>query len=181
MSSENYSSRRHGDTEVPQSKTEIIYLFVASLHQSSTHYFSRTLFPVQMPVGIDAADKRDKPRSGDAQGQVRLLNAELSGRLSYIFPWKEEFKNLIDAGGPGALVVFGAFSFEVLEVFTLLPPFGNQRLLQEARAIHGGLCFFRVAAFLCANIQPDSQRFSRLRSEERRVGKECRSRWSPYH
>ena len=23
--------------------------------------------------------------------------------------------------------------------------------------------------------------FSRLRSEERRVGKECRSRWSPYH
>ena len=23
--------------------------------------------------------------------------------------------------------------------------------------------------------------FHRLRSEERRVGKECRSRWSPYH
>ena len=23
--------------------------------------------------------------------------------------------------------------------------------------------------------------FRRLRSEERRVGKECRSRWSPYH
>src|SRR3712207_4329043 len=25
------------------------------------------------------------------------------------------------------------------------------------------------------------ERFRRLRSEERRVGKECRSRWSPYH
>ena len=24
-------------------------------------------------------------------------------------------------------------------------------------------------------------RFNQLRSEERRVGKECRSRWSPYH
>ena len=23
--------------------------------------------------------------------------------------------------------------------------------------------------------------FSKIRSEERRVGKECRSRWSPYH
>ena len=23
--------------------------------------------------------------------------------------------------------------------------------------------------------------YSRIRSEERRVGKECRSRWSPYH
>src|SRR5260370_15514273 len=26
-----------------------------------------------------------------------------------------------------------------------------------------------------------AQRLSQLRSEERRVGKECRSRWSPYH
>ena len=27
----------------------------------------------------------------------------------------------------------------------------------------------------------DIGKFSGLRSEERRVGKECRSRWSPYH
>ena len=27
----------------------------------------------------------------------------------------------------------------------------------------------------------DSQIASLIRSEERRVGKECRSRWSPYH
>ena len=27
----------------------------------------------------------------------------------------------------------------------------------------------------------DAFRFERDRSEERRVGKECRSRWSPYH
>src|SRR5256885_2523977 len=27
----------------------------------------------------------------------------------------------------------------------------------------------------------EEQRFSRSRSEERRLGKECRSRWSPYH
>ena len=27
----------------------------------------------------------------------------------------------------------------------------------------------------------DGKEASRLRSEERRVGKECRSRWSPYH
>ena len=31
-------------------------------------------------------------------------------------------------------------------------------------------------------IVPGSQTFDKqLRSEERRVGKECRSRWSPYH
>ena len=33
------------------------------------------------------------------------------------------------------------------------------------------------------NLYPDSYRviYPMVRSEERRVGKECRSRWSPYH
>src|SRR2546430_14622064 len=30
-------------------------------------------------------------------------------------------------------------------------------------------------------IEYDPGRSARIRSEERRVGKECRSRWSPYH
>src|SRR2546425_10321160 len=34
-----------------------------------------------------------------------------------------------------------------------------------------------LARMLGADVGPDG----RLRSEERRVGKECRSRWSPYH
>ena len=29
--------------------------------------------------------------------------------------------------------------------------------------------------------QPDFEMLQKIRSEERRVGKECRSRWSPYH
>ena len=33
---------------------------------------------------------------------------------------------------------------------------------------------------ICSNYQPISI-LLQLRSEERRVGKECRSRWSPYH
>src|SRR6267143_6591367 len=39
-----------------------------------------------------------------------------------------------------------------------------------------------LGAFKKAGVEP--KRFAReflLRSEERRVGKECRSRWSPYH
>src|SRR3712207_586011 len=38
----------------------------------------------------------------------------------------------------------------------------------------GGLIALRLAL-------SDSTRVRALRSEERRVGKECRSRWSPYH
>ena len=38
-------------------------------------------------------------------------------------------------------------------------------------------------AYICRNIECLEKAFKakRLRSEERRVGKECRSRWSPYH
>ena len=32
-----------------------------------------------------------------------------------------------------------------------------------------------------ANLMKQAQKMQRQRSEERRVGKECRSRWSPYH
>src|SRR2546429_5271008 len=30
-------------------------------------------------------------------------------------------------------------------------------------------------------VNADEEKFNDMRSEERRVGKECRSRWSPYH
>src|SRR5688572_32093126 len=43
----------------------------------------------------------------------------------------------------------------------------------------------RIARSHCAISSPDrpsaSSPSSKTRSEERRVGKECRSRWSPYH
>ena len=46
-------------------------------------------------------------------------------------------------------------------------------------------CFYQdkhSQNFSFENDQPDSSdNFEADRSEERRVGKECRSRWSPYH
>ena len=47
-----------------------------------------------------------------------------------------------------------------------------------------GICICRPALFVGQLYQyhhEDEQRTVLLRSEERRVGKECRSRWSPYH
>ena len=47
--------------------------------------------------------------------------------------------------------------------------------------------FDKMAAFieskmnLTGNGEPEQVRGAYVRSEERRVGKECRSRWSPYH
>ena len=52
----------------------------------------------------------------------------------------------------------------------------------------GGPCTFRELQERCEAISPTvlnsrlkELREVGLRSEERRVGKECRSRWSPYH
>ena len=40
--------------------------------------------------------------------------------------------------------------------------------------------FITLFAFFAIRILPKSK-LTTIRSEERRVGKECRSRWSPYH
>ena len=41
-----------------------------------------------------------------------------------------------------------------------------------------GLFWFLLSMF---NAELETTAALRVRSEERRVGKECRSRWSPYH
>ena len=40
---------------------------------------------------------------------------------------------------------------------------------------------FFAFSFFKPQTQRDWRSFGAFRSEERRVGKECRSRWSPYH
>src|SRR3712207_7328270 len=57
----------------------------------------------------------------------------------------------------------------------------NRRLLEvaEAAADPGVIAEARQKADLAASSA--SGKSADLRSEERRVGKECRSRWSPYH
>src|SRR2546429_1874131 len=44
-----------------------------------------------------------------------------------------------------------------------------------------GSTFSGTETFLGGHYDTTRPRQSRRRSEERRVGKECRSRWSPYH
>src|SRR5260221_13617072 len=50
----------------------------------------------------------------------------------------------------------------------------NREWIEAQLLVHGGVLFRNF------NL-PSPADFERARSEERRVGKECRSRWSPYH
>src|ERR1039458_2455693 len=54
------------------------------------------------------------------------------------------------------------------------------------RALEAGINFFDTADMYSLGVSEEVtgralREFGRMRSEERRVGKECRSRWVPYH
>ena len=52
---------------------------------------------------------------------------------------------------------------------------------KELREEVGTLAVMAARRILKKEIKPEDHKGIRSRSEERRVGKECRSRWSPYH
>src|SRR3989475_3276279 len=60
----------------------------------------------------------------------------------------------------------------------LLQAYFSQRLMQERAASPRTIENYRDTFRLLIAF---AQRCLKKRSEERRVGKECRSRWSPYH
>ena len=68
---------------------------------------------------------------------------------------------------------------------TVAPIFSRQLRRTTPRTLrHGailGLFLFGLFAFLMYGLRTPPPPRRRSRSEERRVGKECRSRWSPYH
>ena len=53
----------------------------------------------------------------------------------------------------------------------------------ENRHLQDLICDIKVPTEMVPEIKDGKERMveHKLRSEERRVGKECRSRWSPYH
>ena len=63
---------------------------------------------------------------------------------------------------------------ESLQMLTLESEQGAQEILLTP---HFYAHFDKISSFL----ERREYSFRKLRSEERRVGKECRSRWSPYH
>ena len=58
---------------------------------------------------------------------------------------------------------------------------GKKQFIASCRAVGDDLIGTMTALMFFTNIAACLPNFILLRSEERRVGKECRSRWSPYH
>ena len=114
-------------------------------------------------------------------GITRTSNSFIDGVQS-VFQWIPAMAECIRAGES-----YGALRMMYAKHSRVVAPIPNTYLVVpnelelavgfKDMAVHDG---FELTAFAlrCSN---NGVKFSWLRSEERRVGKECRSRWSPYH
>src|SRR5256885_16979742 len=91
---------------------------------------------------------------------------------STLFPYTTLFRSVVDAVDLVLRQNLLQFLVELLRRFQVMA----ERLFDD-HARPAAVFFLREAAF--AQLLGDRREESR--SEERRVGKECRSRWSPYH
>src|SRR3989454_9837151 len=111
-----------------------------------------------IPVVAGAVQRRDVPIYLDGLGNVTAfktvtVRSQVDGRLDRV---------LFKEGEP----------VKAGELLARIDPRPFQNQLQQAL---GALERDR------AQLEAARRNFDRYRSEERRVGKECRSRWSPYH
>src|ERR1035438_2590439 len=110
----------------------------------------------------------------DHRGHFRLLALDLSEMTGY-----EALRNgaaWLDVSARGKIKVMGEDRARLLHAMTT-------NHIQQLTPGSGCYAFFltvqgRILSDVNVLCRPDH---FLLRSEERRVGKECRSRWSPYH
>src|SRR2546422_11451896 len=71
--------------------------------------------------------------------------------------------------------------FCVEDTFHVNLPFGSEREVHMKGVFHAKLILVVLAGLVLGAAALLQAQTATTRSEERRVGKECRSRWSPYH
>src|SRR5256885_3926460 len=115
---------------------------------------------------------------------ARQLGERGIGTLRYQFPYMERRAGRPDPPAVAAAAVRAAAT-EATRLAPGLPlvaggkSFGG-RMTSTAQA-EAPLPGVRGLVFLGFPLHPPGKPDDKRRSEERRVGKECRSRWSPYH
>ena len=95
------------------------------------------------------------------------------------YKWIQELVDL----GLGAAQAADRLVNAGIEVASITPLAPELRgvVVGEIEAVERELGESRGHRLLLTRVSTGRERFAVVRSEERRVGKECRSRWSPYH
>jgi len=139
----------------------------------------RVLFPVTLSMAIAEGDQVAQPVRGggrvlfvdDEEMLVNLVKKTL-GVLGY------EITAFTDP--TEALLAFQADpdSFDILVTDLTMPGLTGRELACEVQSLRPDFPIIICSGY---NKFSNQESADSLRSEERRVGKECRSRWSPYH
>src|SRR2546426_3420284 len=122
-------------------------------------------------LGLSIGPVRQAVRRLDELGTLRVLERSKTGHL--VKTRLPEKIRALRLGRNGALLTTGAVGAggelpaSMLETTDFLKTWALRKTIHDRE---------RGACFYCLRRTP-----ANVRSEERRVGKECRSRWSPYH
>ena len=79
------------------------------------------------------------------------------------------------------IIAYGDFSHEIKRRLLLGRKAMRNLLKSRDITLLTGVCIVKAMFFPVVMYGCESWVIKKARSEERRVGKECRSRWSPYH
>ena len=145
------------------------------------------------PEGLSLLRKARLEGKGDQRAYVAELPSGRKAKLTVNPRLQEQMQKLFALYKPqqGAMVAIDPKTGKVLAMAEYDKE-GNSAGL-ATRPLYPAASVFKIitgAALLEKGISPDEETcfhgglrgiVGKLRSEERRVGKECRSRWSPYH
>jgi len=123
---------------------------------------------VPASLTIDAAARTATGSVRDRAGYTVYFASQFSRPIASVSTWNASGGTPTPATSASGTGAGGAVTFDTTSDRTVV--------------VRTGISFVSVANAL-GNLQAESSDFDamRARSEERRVGKECRSRWSPYH
>src|SRR2546422_2101223 len=141
-----------------------------------------------LPVsGTWSASDSRKSKWSDARGRILSLWRELStvtqrvSPLIFFFQAEDGIRDVAMTGVQTCALPISGRIAPVLSVTWPMMPAGFDAPWPAVAIVAAGSRLMRVKKRMNATDPARDLRFGDDRSEERRVGKECRSRWSPYH
>ena len=159
---------------------------LASLRESVVRM--GTLVESQIEASLDALRRRDGPAAEKVRAQDQYLNELFKQIREQIFmviatqqPVARDLRRLMGIQYIATeLERMGDYAVRIGRMTKTLVGLPDRPLRAEF-GLMGDLAIGQVHDILEALIDENEAHAREVRSEERRVGKECRSRWSPYH
>ena len=117
--------------------------------------------------------------SDKKQLKVMIADDDDALRLALVTMIQGEGFSVVEAGnGAEALELFAREKPDIVLLDTVMPRLNGYEVCQALRRQVPDVYELPI---LMITMMDDLEYIQKARSEERRVGKECRSRWSPYH